>query len=482
MPMRSMSLSQELIADLQAVCGAEALLRERADLERYEKGWRYGQGRAALVVRPGSPQQVAEVLKCARRHAARVHISGANTGLVGASTPDNTGEQLVLSLERLSRIVAIDPLGRTATVEAGVTLGQLNAALLPHGLCFPIDLGADPHIGGMIATNTGGSRLLHYGDVRHNLLGLQVALTDGTLWSKLTALRKDNTGLDWKQLFVGTSGMFGVITQAVLELAPLPRQRSAALVAASGGEDLIALVAELERTTGGQLTAFEVLSREALEATLLHGANVKRPFAGPSPAYTALVELSSSLERSALDLDELLTTALGAFLEAHPASTIEDVLVGRAEDFWHIRHQVSESLAKSGRVIALDISVPRAQLPAFSQAGRELLAREFPFVRAHDFGHWGDGGTHFNLVYDPAAAAQAGGAEFDAEAFKRQLQTRLYDLCVRDFGGSFSAEHGLGPHNQGFSRRYLQSNQRELEETLRGILDPQGLLRRKDEA
>jgi FAD/FMN-containing dehydrogenase len=471
----------ELVAALSEACGAEALLTDPADLVRYERGWRYGVGRAALVVRPRSSDEVAAVLRLCDQRGQRVHIAGANTGLVGASTPDRTGEQVVLSLERLDRIVQIDPAGRTATVEAGVTLGTLNQALAPHGLCFPIDLGADPQIGGMIATNTGGSRLLAHGDVRHNLLGLEVVLPDGERWSGLSGLRKDNTGLDWKQLFVGTSGAYGVITAAVLELAPLPRQRSAAWVAAGDGEALVQLLSALERDTGGHLSAFEVLSREALEATLAHGANLRRPFAGQAPRYAALLECSSTLAPERLDLEALLTDACGRFLEQHPEAAIEDVLLVRPEEGWHLRHQVSESLAQRGRVIAMDLSVPRARLPAFSAAARRLVAEEFPGLVPHDFGHWGDGGTHFNLVYDPLEQAGRAGPGFDAERLRRAVLERVYRLCVEEFGGSFSAEHGLGPHNQAFAERHRPRHQRELEARLSALLDPRGRLRRGDD-
>ena len=466
-----MSVS-ELLTELAPELGEGGVLVERSDLAPYETGWRYGQGRAAAVVRPRSSAEVARVLAAAHARGVRVHAIGANTGLVGASNPDASGAQLVLSLERLNRVLEIDPIDRTARVDAGVTLSALNAAAERHGLFFPIDLGADPQLGGMVVTNTGGARLLKYGDVRANLLGLEVVLADGTRVERLARLRKDNTGLDWKQLFVGTSGRFGIVTQVVVKLAPRPRQRAAALVAATNGEALLACLAHLEQHGGDTLTAFEVVSQEALTATLKHAANVRAPFGGVAPTYTALIELSSTLAKERLDLEALLGELLVEFAES--AEGIEDVLVGPPEDFWAIRHQVSESLAREGLVLALDLSVPRARMAEYARVARARLARDYPFVRVCDFGHWGDGGPHFNLVW----AKEHGPA--DIAAFKLELQTLLYDLAVRDFGGSHSAEHGLGPHNARFTARYAAPEVEGVLAALTRHLDPHGRFRRAD--
>lgn len=455
-----------LLDDLRRALGPDAVLVEPHDRAAYESGWRYGAGRALAVARPSTPAEVARVLALCAAHDVRVQPIGANTGLVGASNPDATGEQLVLSLERLTRTIEIDALDRTVLVDAGVTLSRLNAALAPHGLVFPIDLGADPQVGGMVATNTGGTRLLRHGDVRRHLLGLEVALADGTLVSGLRRLRKDNTGLDWKQLFAATSGTFGVVTRAVLSVVPLDRQRACALAAASSGAAVLALLARLERSGGGTLSAFEVLSRAALEATLRHGADVRNPFAGELPPYAVLVELSSGLDAARLDLSALLESVLGEALEDE-AGGLQDVVLGREEDFWRIRHQVSESLRHEGRVLALDLSVPRSALARFTDAVVERLAASHPFVRVCDFGHWGDGGTHLNLVWKREAAP-----DDDAE-LADLLQTSIYDLCVRAFGGSYSAEHGVGPHNQRHYERYADPAVRALCGALKRHLDPE---------
>jgi len=454
--------------DLEALLGADAVLWEPADLGRYETGWRYGAGRARVAVRPSSPAQVAAFLGLCARHGLRVVAQGANTGLVGASVPDAGGAMAVLSLERLTRRLEIDPLDRTVLVDAGVTLGALNAALAPHGLHFPVDLGADPQVGGMVATNTGGARLLRYGDVRRNLLGLEVALADGTLVDTLAALRKNNTGLDWKQLFTGTTGLYGVVTGAVLQVAPLPRQRAAALVALAGGGPVLALLRALEAGLAEVLTAFEAVSGNALEAVFRHQPALRNPF-GELPAYAVLVELASTLPEAALDLAALLEAALAGHLEADGDGVL-DVRFGKPGDFWAIRHAVSESLRQEGRVLAFDLAVPRSRLPAFTAAVTAWLKAAHPFVRVCDFGHWGDGGTHLNLVWRDADSPRP-----PAELV-RLIQDQVYRMTVEDFAGSFSAEHGIGPHNQHCFDAFTPAPVKAAGAALRAHFDPQGLL------
>lgn len=458
------------LAALTGLLGPDGVLTDPADLAKYEKGWRYGQGRALLAARPASTAQVAGTLALCREHRLRVVPQGANTGLVGASVPDAGGRMVVLSLERLNRRLEIDVLDRTVRVDAGVLLSTLNQALAEHGLTFPVDLSADPQIGGMVAANTGGGRLLRYGDVRRNLLGLEVALADGSVLDLQTALRKNNTGLDLKQLFTGTSGVFGVVTGAVLQAAPLPRQRATALVGLHRGEAALDLLRALERGPGEFLSAFEVMSAAALAPVFRGPGALRNPFgqAAPPP-YTALVELASTLPEAALDLAALLEQTLGAHLEAHE-DDLADILVAPPESLWAIRHHISESLRGEGRVLAFDLAVPRSRLPAFTGAVTAALAEEFPFFRVCDFGHWGDGGTHLNLVWDEAAAP------VPAAELVPRVQRRVYDLAVLEFGGSYSAEHGVGPHNQAFFDLYASPAHKAVGALLKGHFDPDGRL------
>ncbi|HTL98850.1 MAG TPA: FAD-binding oxidoreductase, partial [Holophagaceae bacterium] len=303
-------MDKALVEELRALLGADAVLGPDEDLARYEEGWRYGKGKALAVAKPSTTGEVSKLLAFAHARGLRVQPQGANTGLVGASNPDASGGMLVLSLERLAKRLEIDPVNRTVLVDGGVLLSQLNAALEPHGLFYPIDLGADPSLGGMVATNTGGTRLLKYGDVRHNLLGVEVVLADGTVVDALNRLRKNNTGLDPQQLFVGTGGAYGVVTGAVVQVAPLPKQRAVALVGCADGEAALSLLQALERELADVLSAFEVVSAQAYRAVFAHH-ELRNPYGtGEVPAYTALVEASSTLPESALNLAETLETAL----------------------------------------------------------------------------------------------------------------------------------------------------------------------------
>jgi FAD/FMN-containing dehydrogenase len=453
-----------VVQALLAALGERCVLTSPEDRARFETGWRYGKGTARCVVRPGSTAEVAQALRVCGGHGVRVVPQGANTGLVAASTPDPSGTMVVLSLERLNRTIELDAAGRTVLVDGGVLLSQLNQELGRHGFWFPVDLGADPQIGGMVATNTGGTRLLRYGDVRHNLLGVEVVLGDGRVLSQLNRLRKNNTGLDAKQLFVGTTGVFGVVTRAVLQVAPLPKQRAVALVACRDGDAVLALLGAVEADLGDVLSAFEVMSANALAAVHAHQPSLRRPFA-ELPRYAVLVELSSTLPADALALDAVLEARLGAFLE-QAGDAVLDIVVGKGDEFWQLRHHISESLRSEGRMLAFDVSVPRSALPAFTADVERLLARDWPQVRLCDYGHWGDGGTHLNLVWDEAAIGRP------AAEVVAALQPVVYDLAVRQYGGSYSAEHGVGPHNQRFYDLYTDPLVKQFCRLLGDFCDP----------
>jgi FAD/FMN-containing dehydrogenase len=460
----------EVVKSLRELLGEGAVLTEAHELARYEQGWRYGQGKALAAVRPSRTEDVARVLALASSQGIRVVPQGANTGLVGGSTPDASGEMLVLSLERLSRIVSIDAVDRSVTAEGGVLLSQLEAALAEQGMMFPIDLGADPTVGGMIATNAAGTRVLRYGDIRQNLLGIEVVLADGTVLDLMTTLRKNNTGLDAKQVFVGTSGVFGVVTRAVVRVVPRPAQRATALVGAAEGASVLQLLSHLEQNLGDVLSAFEVVSAESLATVFRYQARLRNPFGASMPPYTVLVELSTTLPADRLSLDELLESTLEAMIEGGAGEGITDVFPGKPAELWEIRHHVSESLRHEGEVLGLDISVRRSSMPSFVEAARDLLAPDYPFVRVCDFGHWGDGGVHLNLVWKKEDAPRP------TPELKAELQPLIYDLAVTRFRGSFSAEHGIGPHNQAFYDRYTPELIKEICGTLKARLDPEGLL------
>lgn len=282
-----------LLAELHAIVGEIGVL-QGADMAAYEEGARYGNGHARLVVRPATVEQVQAVVRLCAAQGLSLLPQGANTGMVGASTPDMSGTQIVLSLSRLRATCEVDVANRSVAVDAGVTLQELNDKLEPHGLWFPIDLGANPSIGGMIATNTGGTRLIRYGDVRTNLMALQVVLMDppGEVVELGRALRKNNTGVDWKQMFVGASGAGAIVTQATIQVHARPTQRATALVVPASDDAVMQLLQAMERDLGDWLAAFEGISGNAMQAAIDHVPNLRNPFApDDAPEFAILISL-----------------------------------------------------------------------------------------------------------------------------------------------------------------------------------------------
>lgn len=469
-PLEVLTTDAALLAGLERIVGATGLLRG-ADMAGYEQGARYGQGQALCVVRPASTEEVSAVLQLCAAQRVPVLPQGANTGLVGASSPDSSGRQVVLSLGRLRRRCEIDALDRSVAVDAGLTLQELNARLEPHGLWFPVDLGANPSIGGMVAANTGGTRLIRYGDVRHNLLALEVVLFEppGQVLRLGSALRKDNTGHDLKQLFVGTSGACGVITQATLEVHPLPRQSATALVVPAGDGAVGELLQALELELGDHLAAFEGMSGAAMAAAIEHVPNLRNPFAPESlPEFAVLIELEASAPAPATGAS--LQDRLDHFLESQfERGSIANAALGNAHALWQLRHGLSEGARALGRPVAFDVSVPRSRIMAFRRAALAMLAQDYPHLCVTDFGHIADGGMHFNVVW-PHAAVPA----YDA-AVVQALRDRLYALVVDEFKGSFSAEHGIGPHNLRYYQRYTAPAALALAAGIRQLLDPRRL-------
>lgn len=462
---------QDLLTLLRNVVDERGLLVEPQDCAAYTSGARYGQGLAKAVLRPNTHEQVVEIVTICARHEQALILQGANTGLVAASTPDASGRHIVLSLERLKQTIEIDAQNRSVTVDAGVTLQELNQALELHGLFFPIDLGANPSIGGMIAANTGGARLIKYGDVRQNLLGLRAVLMEpaGEVLDLQTALRKNNTGPDLKQVFVGTSGAYGIITRAVLQVHRLPKQCATALVVPRDQTAVLSLLQTLERDYGEFLTAFEGISGTALQAVLKHIPAIHNPFAPePVPDYCVLIELTCTAEPQTIGFH--LEDALNNCLESLFGEVIENAIIGRGKDLWHIRHSISEAVRHEGKVIAFDIAMPRSSLLEFRELGLQIMAENYPWIKVMDFGHWADGGVHFNMVWPSDIEMK-----YHNDTVQ-EIRTTIYDLVVNKFGGSFSAEHGVGPYNIDYYRRYTSSAARQLAGKIQTAVNPQQLL------
>jgi FAD/FMN-containing dehydrogenase len=417
------------------------------------------------VLRPATGDELAWVTEQLVEARVSFVVQGAATGLVRAATPTDAGDQWVVSTTRLRDRLEIDPVNRSAVVAAGYRLSDLNRATAEHGLMFPIDLGADPTLGGMVATNTGGSRLIRYGGVRENLLAVEAVLLDppGARVGSTNALRKNNTGLDWCQLLAGTQGAFAVASRVTVRLHPIPKQAATALVALESVEAAMRLLWSLEETLGEFVSAFEGLSGNALAATLDHLRGVPAPFAR-TPGYAVLLEVSSAVPPTAgVDLEALLL----AWLEPHLAqSTVLDAVVDRPERLWRIRHAVSDSVQALGRLVAFDVAVSRSRFARFRAHALALAGAHVASARVCDFGHLGDGGMHLNIIVPDDTPSQA------IEA----LRVAVYDAVVREFDGSFSAEHGIGPYNHGFYQRFTDPSTRALAQALHRHLDPGGRL------
>ncbi|MCZ4279950.1 FAD-binding oxidoreductase [Kiloniella laminariae] len=469
------SVTERQLADLQEILGDKGLLQGTADLATYETCVRYGAGTAAFVARPQNSAELSRVLAyCVTQGICLIPQSG-NSGLVGASTPDGTGTQGVLSLDRLTLRdqngkIELDEDNRSVTVGAGVRLSDLNSFLAERGYSFPIDLGADPRIGGMIATNTGGARFLRYGDVRQNTLGIKVVLADaqGTELDFMSGLRKDNTGVDWKQIFIGTSGVYGVITEAVLNVERLPKQSAAALLVPRDEEAVLPLLRALEERCGSQLTAFEGMSAEAMACAFDHVPSLRNPFPGGElPGYAILAEVSRSWDKRDAEesLDDLLEAVLAEIWE-FDGEPLANAFIGRPEEMWSLRHALSEGVKHAGKLVPFDVSFRRGVLMEFRAAMAQDLPKHFPEVRICDFGHIGDGGLHFNLAIakdDPRLAD---------ESFIPSLRNWVVTRVVEDFNGSFSAEHAIGRSNQGFYDAYTPEKIKNLAAGLKDLTSP----------
>lgn len=458
------------IQTLRAILGEKGLLTEQADIEVYETGARYDKGRAVFVARPVSTEEVSAVAAYCFENAITLIPQSGNTGLVSGSTPDTSGQEAVLSLDRITGTFELDRVNRTVRVSAGMRLSDLSARLEENGLFFPIDIGADPRIGGMLATNTGGSRFLRYGDVRHNVLGLTVVLADqaGTVLDLSNALRKNNTGIDWKQIFIGTSGAFGIITECVLNVVPRPHQSATALLVPSDTSKVPALLLALEDAFGSYLSALEGMSGNAMRAALDHLPSLRNPFeASTTPDFAILLEISrvNAPRPGEQSLDTMLEEVLGEVWE-YAEGVLDDALIGPPHELWALRHALSEGVTHAGRLIAFDLAFRRGDVMRFLDVMKARMPDHFPGVTICDFGHIGDGGVHFNLVFasdDPRLLD---------ESWEQTLREWVLAICVNEFQGSYSAEHAIGRKNQKCYDRYTPPELLRLAAGLKAITSP----------
>ncbi len=459
-------MSTSFIHAAQSCIGSVHVLTASHDQEPYLQAARYGRGQALAVVRPETTLQISQLVRLAQEFGIRLIPQGSNTSLTLSATPSDAQYDVVLSTARLKEVFQCDPLERTLRVSSGYKLSEINQKLEPHDLFFPIDLSADPSVGGMLACNTGGTRLVRYGDVRHNTLGLSAVLAEpaGEIIEWSNALSKNNVGIDGKHLFIGTSGAFGIITEAVLSLHPLPKQKAVALIAPSSIEAVMLLFQKISTRFHDVLSAFEGMSRNAVILALEHVPNLRTPFP-ELPDYLLLIELSSTFSPAELSLSEALENFLAEYFE----TLINDAIVGADESLWQLRHSLSEGLRARGQVIGFDIALKRSDFQHFRLDAEKLLKERLPEIIIADFGHIGDGGMHFNIVWPKELGTLS-------DTYKMALRDTFYDLVVYSYKGSFSAEHGIGPYLQHHYDRYTPAPIKHFATQLESVFNPKHCL------
>jgi len=457
----------DLIDRLRAALGEGSVLTEPDDMAPYVTDWTGAfVGAAAAVLRPDGTDAVATAVRLCAEAGVAVVPHGGGTGLVGGGVPDASGGQVVLSLERMRRVRDLDTVADTITVEAGVVLQTVQEVAAAEGRIFPLSLGSEGSctVGGNVSTNAGGTTVLRYGMMRDLVLGLEVVLPDGRVWDGLRSLRKDNTGYDLKQLFIGAEGTLGVVTAAVLRLLPDTPRRATALLALPDVDAAVALLPLLREAGGGLLTTWELVNRQALDLVLAHLPGARDPFGSVHPWY-GLVELAGSSDDVADRLEAALATAVDQDL-------VVDAVVAtgptQRASLWALREGVSEVQKVEGATVKHDVTLPIASLPGFVDTVGPRLESLLPGVRRVTYGHVGDGNLHYNLTAPV-------GADDALLAAAPDLTRAVYD-AVAELGGSISAEHGLGALKRDAAASYKSEVEVDLMRTVKQALDPRGLM------
>ncbi|MBM6545107.1 FAD-binding oxidoreductase [Janibacter sp. YIM B02568] len=456
-----------LLADLRATLGDIGVLTDRADVAAYLTDWTGTRhGVALAVLRPASTGEVAEAVRLCAAAGVAVTPQGGNTGLVGGGIAGPERRSVVLSLSRMRQVRSIDPVGDTIVVDAGVVLADIHDAADRAGRLFPVSLGSEGSctVGGLVSTNAGGTAVLRYGMTRDLVLGLEVVLPDGRVWDGLRTLRKDNTGYDLKQLFIGAEGTLGVVTGVALRLVPATPRRATALVGLAGIGEAVALLPVLREHAGDQLTAFEVINAEALDLVVSNVPGARHPF-GPRPWY-ALVEVAGTTDEVEVRLEEALSAALDVGL------LDDDIVVAgtgaQRAALWALREGISEAQQAPGLSIKHDVTLPATALSDFVELTGRRLGERLPGVRLITYGHVGDGNLHYNL-------SPARGEGEALRACAAELTEIVYDE-VRRRSGSISAEHGVGTAKRDAVAVSKSAEEIGLMRAVKDAIDPAGLM------
>jgi FAD/FMN-containing dehydrogenase len=469
-PRISRPVPAEAIDALKAVVGPAGYIDQASDMIGYCKSWRDDwYGKTPLVLRPQSTDEVAQIVKICARHGIGIVPQGGNTGLTGAGQPRDDMTDVVLSTARMKAIRDIDTVNDTITVDAGVVLKEIQNAADAVDRLFPLSLGAEGscQIGGNISTNAGGVQVLRYGNTRALVLGLEVVLPDGRIWNGLRGLRKDNTGYDMKQLFIGGEGTLGIITAAVLRLFPKPTASETAWIAVDSPEKGVALLGHMQRSMGDAVSAFELICRPIIDF-LLHGVpGHEDPMPETHPWYVLMNVTGQGAPGS---LHEPLSEALAAAFEQGLVRDAQIAASGaQAAKLWKMRESLAEAQVAAGGSIAHDVSVPVSRIPEFITRADAALAAAYPGIRHCAFGHVGDGNMHYN----PVRPVDTSWETFRVE--RGRINRIVHDLVV-ELGGSISAEHGVGRSRLAELAHYKSPVELDMFRAVKRALDPQGIM------
>ncbi|MFZ6730537.1 FAD-binding oxidoreductase [Undibacterium sp. Ji42W] len=463
-------MHEEFLADCTNILGHDFVITKASDQYPYLMDWRQRYlGKALAVLLPTSADEVANLVRLCATHKIACVPQGGNTGLVLGSIPDQTGQTVVISLKRMNRVLAVDVANNTITVEAGCLLAQVQAAASEEQRLFPLSLASEGSctIGGNLSTNAGGTAVLRYGNTRELCLGLEVVTAQGDIWDGLRGLRKDNTGYDLRDLFIGAEGTLGIITAAVLKLFPQPRSQITAFAALDSADNALDLLKQCQQALGPTLTAFELISDFSLQLVLKHFPQLQHPFKRSHPYY-ALVEMSDhESENHAIALmEQVLEQAINDGLAADAVCAAS---IGQSRSLWKLREHISEAQAKEGKNIKHDISIPASQIPHFIQITDAELTAAFPGCQIVCFGHMGDGNLHYNV------SAPAGSSDTEFILQQTGINRIVHDQ-VHQFKGSISAEHGLGMLKRDEIRRYKSGLELSMMRAIKMALDPQNIM------
>jgi FAD/FMN-containing dehydrogenase len=467
-----MTQAVNLISALAGVVGTTNIITNDDEMLPFLVDWRGRyRGRAQIVIRPRTTEEVAAVVRLCAERRVPIVPQGGNTGMCGGATPDDSGYAVVVNLGRMNRIRGLDLDTNAITVDAGCVLADVQRAASEADRLFPMGLGSEGtcQIGGNISTNSGGTAVLRYGNMRELVLGLEAVLPDGRIWDGLRALRKDNTGYDLKQLFIGAEGTLGLVTGAVLKLFPKPTAMATALVAVHSVEGALRLLSALRGTCGERISAFEIMSDSEMEIVLRQIPGTIKPIDATAPFYVFL-----DLADSAGDLD-LAGTLERALANALDGGLISDAVIAssssQAAAIWRLRHSVSEANKKEGVSVSHDTSVPISRIPEFVRRVSSEMASQYPNARRIFVGHIGDGNIHFVALFPKSLAD-------DLDTFEKAALSinRLVHDITASLDGSISAEHGIGQSNRKLLARYTDPLELKMMAAIKRLFDPLNIM------